>query len=105
MSDIPLDDKDTYRLLGEGKTNGVFQLESAGMKSLLMRMKPQNIEDITIAISLYRPGPMESIPKFLENRKNPDKITYADKRLESILSVTNGCIVVSYTHLTLPTIA
>lgn len=93
VSDIPLDDKDTYRLLGAGKTNGVFQLESAGMKSLLMRMKPLNIEDITIAISLYRPGPMESIPKFLENRKNPDKITYADKRLENILSVTNGCIV------------
>ncbi len=93
VSDIPLDDKDTYKLLSSGKTEGIFQLESGGMKSLLSRMKPQNIEDITIAISLYRPGPMDSIPKFLENRKNPDKISYEDKRLESILSVTNGCIV------------
>ncbi len=93
VSDIPLDDKETYKLLSSGKTEGIFQLESVGMKSLLSRMKPQNIEDITIAISLYRPGPMDSIPKFLENRKNPEKISYADKRLESILSVTNGCIV------------
>ncbi len=93
VHDIPLDDADTYSLLSSGKTSGIFQLESAGMKSLLKRMKPQSIEDITIAISLYRPGPMDSIPKFLENRKNPEKIRYDDERLEEILSVTNGCIV------------
>ena len=93
VHDIPLDDAQTYELLSSGKTGGIFQLESPGMRNLLTKMKPASIEDITIAISLYRPGPMDSIPKFLENRRNPEKITYADKRLEDILSVTNGCIV------------
>ena len=86
-------DPKTYRMIGSGKTDGVFQLESGGMKSLLVRMKPESIEDITAAISLYRPGPMESIPRYLENRKHPEKITYAIPELESILAVTNGCIV------------
>lgn len=90
---IPLDDKKTFDLLSEGATEGVFQLESAGMRSLLKRMQPGSIEDITAAISLYRPGPMDSIPKYLENRKNPDKIKYADERLRPILEVSNGCIV------------
>ena len=93
VSDIPLDDEKTYNLLAKGDTDGVFQLESGGMRSLLMRMVPKNIEDITIAISLYRPGPMDSIPKFLENRKNPKGVKYADPNLEEILNVTNGCIV------------
>ncbi|MBQ7399436.1 MAG: DNA polymerase III subunit alpha [Clostridia bacterium] len=93
VSDIPLDDEKTYRLLAAGDTDGVFQLESGGMRSLLVRMVPKNIEDITIAISLYRPGPMDSIPKFLANRKDASNVKYADPSLEEILSVTNGCIV------------
>ena len=93
ITSVDLLDKATYRLLSSGKTDGVFQLESGGMKKLLTKLKPQNIEDITAAISLYRPGPMESIPKYLENRKHPEKIKYAVPALEEILSVTNGCIV------------
>ena len=90
---VSLSDAKTYKLIGSGNTDGVFQLESGGMKSLLCRMKPESIEDITAAISLYRPGPMESIPKYLENRKNPEKIKYAVPALADILDVTNGCIV------------
>ena len=93
VSDIPLDDEKSYSLLAKGDTDGIFQLESGGMRSLLMRMVPKNIEDITIAISLYRPGPMDSIPKFLQNRKDAKNIKYACPELEEILSVTNGCIV------------
>ena len=90
---VNLGDEKTYKLLSSGKTDGVFQLESAGMKKLLVNMKPENIEDVTAAISLFRPGPMDSIPKYLENRKNPEKIKYDVPELEKILSVTNGCIV------------
>ncbi len=90
---VPLDDKKTFDMLSEGNTEGVFQLESAGMRSLIMRLKPRSIEDITAAISLYRPGPMDSIPKYIENRNNPEKISYVDERLKDILDVTNGCVV------------
>ncbi len=93
VHDIPLDDEASYKILANGDTDGIFQLESAGMRSLLMRMVPKNIEDITIAISLYRPGPMDSIPKFLANRKNPGSVKYVHDSLEDILDVTNGCIV------------
>ncbi len=89
----PLDDKKTFKMLSEGGTEGVFQLESAGMRSLIMRLEPRSIEDITAAISLYRPGPMDSIPKYIENRKNPSGIVYLDERLRDILEVTNGCVV------------
>ena len=93
IENIPLDDKDTFEMLSAGGTEGVFQLESAGMKSLIMRLKPKSIEDITAAISLYRPGPKDSIPKYIENLRNPEKINYIDPRLKDILSVTNGCVV------------
>ena len=93
ITKVPQDDKETFRLLSDGNTEGIFQLESPGMRSLMTRLRPRSLEDITAAISLYRPGPMDSIPKFLENRKDPGKIRYADSRLEDILSVTNGCIV------------
>jgi DNA polymerase-3 subunit alpha len=93
MEKADYNDEKTYKLISSGKTDGVFQLESGGMKKLLMNMKPENREDITAAISLYRPGPMDSIPKYLENRKNPEKIKYDVPELEKILSVTNGCIV------------
>ena len=90
---VSLDDEETFKMLSRGGTEGVFQLESAGMKSLIMRLEPRNIEDITAAISLYRPGPMDSIPKYIENRKDPSKIKYLDERLRNILDVTNGCVV------------
>ena len=93
IAKVPLDDKETFTLLSSGETEGLFQLESNGMKSLLVRLIPRNIEDIMSAISLYRPGPMESISKYLDNRRHPEKIHYADERLKEILDVTNGCII------------
>jgi len=90
---ISLEDEKTFKMLSSGETEGVFQLESAGMKSLIMRLEPKSIEDITAAISLYRPGPMDSIPKYIENRRNPAGIKYLDDRLKDILDVTNGCVV------------
>lgn len=93
ITQVDINDKGAYRLISSGRTDGIFQLESGGMKNLLMKLAPENLEDITAAISLYRPGPMESIPKYLENRKHPEKIKYDHPGLEDILSVTNGCIV------------
>ncbi|MBQ3065404.1 MAG: DNA polymerase III subunit alpha [Clostridia bacterium] len=90
---IPLDDRATYEMIGAGKTAGVFQLESGGMRAMLTQLAPDNIEMIVAAISLYRPGPMDSIPKFLENRKHPEKVTYPHPSLRDILDVTFGCIV------------
>ncbi|MCL2820472.1 MAG: DNA polymerase III subunit alpha [Oscillospiraceae bacterium] len=93
IEDIPEYDAETYKMLTEGKTAGVFQLESQGMTGVCVGLGPKTIEDITAIIALYRPGPMESIPRFLESSRNPDKITYKHPSLESILSVTYGCIV------------
>ncbi len=93
IESIPIDDKETFDMLSAGNSDGVFQLESGGMKNLLTRMSPRSLEDITAAISLFRPGPMDSIPKYIENKKNPEKIKYALPVLEKILSVTNGCII------------
>ncbi len=90
---IPLDDKTTYNMMAKGKTLGVFQFESDGMKNVLRQLMPESIEDLTAVLSLYRPGPMDSIPKYIENRHNPDKIKYDIPALEPILSVTYGCIV------------
>ena len=91
--DIPMNDPEVYAMISAGQTDGVFQLESSGMRSFLMNMQPQNFEDIIAAISLYRPGPMDSIPTYIANRKNPEKIQYLHERLEPILSVTYGCII------------
>lgn len=93
ITSIPTDDKKTYELLSQGKTEGLFQLESAGMRKLLTGMQPRNIEDIVLAIAIYRPGPMSSIPTFLENRRNPDKVSYKCEALKEILSGTSGCII------------
>ena len=93
MDRIPDDDPETFRMLGEGKTQGVFQLESAGMTGVCVNMKAGSIEDITAIVALYRPGPMDSIPKFIESKLNPQKVTYKCKELEPILKVTYGCIV------------
>ena len=93
MSDISFDDREVYEMLAQGNTSGVFQLESGGMRQLLINMKPQNLEDIIAVISLYRPGPMDSIPTYLENRKHPDSISYKTEKLRDILDVTNGVII------------
>ena len=93
MDRIPDDDPETFKMLAEGKTQGVFQLESAGMTGVCVGMKADSIEDITAIVALYRPGPMDSIPKFIENKLNHRKITYKCPELEPILKVTYGCIV------------
>ena len=93
INKIPLDDKDTYRLISSGNTSGVFQLESAGMRQMLMSLAPDRIDDIFAAISLYRPGPMESIPRYIECRNDPNKIKYAHPILKPILAPTYGCII------------
>ncbi len=93
ISAIPTDDKRTFDLISAGKTDGVFQLESGGMRQTLMQMKPQRIDDIIASIALYRPGPMDSIPKYIENSRDKSKIRYATPILAPILDVTNGCIV------------
>ena len=92
MDTIPDDDPETFQMLAEGKTQGVFQLES-GMTSVCVGMKADSIEDITAIVALYRPGPMDSIPKFIESKLNPSKVTYKCPQLEPILKVTYGCIV------------
>lgn len=90
---IPLDDKATYDMMGKGLTDGVFQFESDGMKSVLRQFGPRSIEDLTAILSLYRPGPMDSIPKYIHNKHNPSDITYQTPLLKPILEVTYGCIV------------
>ena len=90
---IPDDDPATFAMLAEGKTQGVFQLESAGITGVCINMKPTSIEDMTAIVALYRPGPMDSIPKFIANKLDPRKITYKTPHLEPILRVTYGCIV------------
>ena len=93
IDNISYSDKNVYEMLSDGNTVGVFQFESAGMRQVLMGLKPVNIEDLVAVISLYRPGPMESIPTFIRNRHNPHAISYKTPQLEKILDVTNGCIV------------
>ena len=90
---VPDNDPETFRMLTEGKTQGVFQLESTGMTSVCVGMKADSIEDITAIVALYRPGPMDSIPTFIENKLNHKKVTYKCPELEPILKVTYGCIV------------
>lgn len=92
IDNIPDDDAATYEMLSAGKTSGVFQLESQGMTGVCTGLGPKSIEDITAVIALYRPGPMDSIPKFLEWSRNPELIRYKHPLLEPILSVTYGCI-------------
>lgn len=90
---IPLDDKKVFEMLSAGESDAVFQFESAGMRQVLSRLKPESIEDLIAVLSLYRPGPMDSIPKYIENRHHPEKVTYKHPLLEDILNVTYGCIV------------
>lgn len=90
---IPLDDSETFKMLSQGGGEGVFQLESEGMRRLLTQLCPRCIEDIIAAIALYRPGPMDSIPKFLQNRADPSKIKYISPKLKDILDLTFGVVV------------
>ncbi len=93
IENIPLDDADTFKMMGEGLADGVFQFESDGMKNVLRKFHPETLEDLIAIISLYRPGPMDSIPRYIHNRHNPQDIKYDTPLLEPILSVTYGCIV------------
>ena len=93
MMDIDYNDKAVLDSIGTGKTDGVFQLESAGMKSFMKELKPQSLEDIIAGISLYRPGPMDFIPQYIKGKDHPELITYDCPQLEPILSPTYGCIV------------
>ena len=91
--EIPTDDASVYRMISAGDTDGVFQLESGGMRIFLQNMKPACFEDIIAAISLYRPGPMESIPRYIAGKQDPFSVQYAHPLLEPILGVTYGCMV------------
>ena len=93
LDSIPMDDEETFAMLTQGRTSGVFQMESTGMTGVCLGLKPHNIEDITAIIALYRPGPMESIPRFIACKHDPKLISYKHPSLEPILSVTYGCIV------------
>ena len=93
MDHIDQEDKKVYEMLGAGKTDGVFQLESAGMTSFMKELKPQNLEDVIAGISLYRPGPMDFIPQYIKGKNNADSVTYDCPELEPILKATYGCIV------------
>ena len=93
MDYVDYNDKAVYDMLGAGKTEGVFQLESAGMTSFMKELKPESLEDVIAGISLYRPGPMDFIPQYIEGKNNPDSIHFLCPQLEPILSATYGCIV------------
>lgn len=93
MDTVPYDDQRVYAMLNAGETEGVFQMESGGMTQAVMGLQSKSLEDIIAIISLYRPGPMESIPTYIANRHNPGNVKYKTPQLEHILDVTNGCIV------------
>ncbi len=93
LEDIPMDDRDVFTMLTEGRTCGVFQMESTGMTGVCLGLQPESIEDITAIIALYRPGPMESIPKFIACKHDPKLVSYKHPKLEPILKGTYGCIV------------
>ena len=93
FSKMDYDDPAVYEMISKGNTQGIFQLESAGMTEFMKNLNPSCFEDIVAGISLYRPGPMDSIPKYIENKKNPEKVKYVDSHLEPILNVTYGCMV------------
>ncbi len=93
INSIPMDDKATFAMISKGLTDGVFQLESNGMKNVLIGLRPENIEDIIAVSALYRPGPMDSIDTYIHNRHNPQDVHYRTPMLKPILDITNGCMV------------
>ncbi len=90
---IEYEDKKVYEMIGSGDTSGVFQLESQGMTNFMKELMPNSLEDIIAGISLYRPGPMDQIPRYIRNKNNPENVTYLSPKLEPILNVTYGCMV------------
>ena len=93
FSKMEYDDNEVFETLSQGNTLGVFQLESSGMRNFMKQLKPNSFEDIVAGISLFRPGPMDSIPTYIENKNNPEKVTYINDKLRPILEVTYGCLV------------
>lgn len=93
LDKLDFNDKEVYKMIGEGKTAGVFQLESAGMTSFMKELKPDCLEDIIAGISLYRPGPMAEIPRYIQGKKNSETIEYTTPQMEDILNVTYGVMV------------
>ncbi len=93
IDEIPMDDAGVYRMIGAGQTAGVFQLESPGMTAFMRNLRPESLEDVIAGISLYRPGPMDFIPKYIKGKENPAQIRYRTPLLEPILEKTYGCIV------------
>ncbi len=93
IDNISLNEPGVYQMISRGETDGVFQLESAGMKQFMKELRPENIEDIVAGISLYRPGPMDQIPRYVKSKHNPESVTYKHPSLEPILNVTYGCMV------------
>ncbi len=93
IENLDMDDAAVYEMISRGETDGVFQLESGGMKQFMKELKPTSIEDIIAGISLYRPGPMDSIPMYVANKNNPSMVKYKHPMLEHILNMTYGCIV------------
>ncbi len=93
LDHMTFDDREVYNMISAGRSDGVFQLESAGMKRFMTELKPSSLEDIIAGISLYRPGPMDSIPTYIKNKQDPKNIKYKHPLLEPILKVTYGCIV------------
>lgn len=92
IENVPLEDKKTFELLARGETEGLFQLNGEGMTKFLIELKPSSIHDINAMVALYRPGPMESIPQYIERKQNPKKITYLDPRMKDILSQSYGVL-------------
>lgn len=93
FQNMPYEDPKVYELISSGNTLGIFQLESQGMRQFMKELHPDNFEDIVAGISLYRPGPMDSIPTYIKNKKKPDNVAYIHETLEPILDVTYGCMV------------
>ncbi|HHV75102.1 MAG TPA: DNA polymerase III subunit alpha [Thermoanaerobacterium sp.] len=93
IDNIDFEDKEVYALISKGDTEGVFQLESSGMKQFMTELRPEKLEDVIAGISLYRPGPMDQIPRYIENKNNPENIKYEHPLLKPILDVTYGCMV------------
>ena len=93
FDELGYDDPEVYRQISSGDTDAVFQLESAGMKKFMKELQPTSLEDVIAGVSLYRPGPMDSIPKYIASKKNPEKVTYRHPLLKPILEMTYGCLV------------
>ena len=93
IEDIPQDAPEVYRMMSQANSDGVFQYESPGMKRVLLQLRPDRFEDLVAVTALFRPGPMDSIPKYIHNRHHPEEVRYLHPSLEPILNVTYGCIV------------